>query len=94
MKRFSLCIVLLATACTAIVSSTSLYAANALTVTTGGVNGDAPEFCHDLDCPIYEIKDATDKWEKREYESVSPTVAVHLSRSCHEAVLEARDWLH
>lgn len=32
------------------------------------VDGEAPWFCHDQDCPKYEVKHTCDDWEEREYE--------------------------
>ena len=33
-----------------------------------GPSVDAPDFCHDADCPKFTLKEETDEYEIREYE--------------------------
>ena len=68
MKQTTLCTIFLVTLSTALAVHVPVLDA----ITTAGTVGEAPEFCHDLDCPKYELEDTADNWEKREYEKVCP----------------------
>ena len=41
----------------------------------------APWFCHDLECPDFNVKETCDKWEEREYEEVPNTNLRQLQRT-------------
>lgn len=45
-------------------------------------NGDAPWFCHDLDCPKFKVLETKDKYEVREYEK-----GLYRFKAQHTAIL-------
>ena len=70
MNKFTLCIALLAVAgvVPACASLKSSFNPKSDASFQTSADGEAPWFCHDLDCPKYEVKHTSDKWEEREYE--------------------------
>jgi len=47
---------------------------------------DEPWFCHNLDCPRFEVKKSTEKWEEREYEEAN-WVGTHIEGNRFEIAI-------